>query len=237
MSTPAKPFKSIISVLFLFILLFACCKKSKTDAPSSSSVGARFLYGYFIAAIDSFHNVYDTLHNTSYNIDYAFYDDSVKKNIVSPGQIFINGLELQTSISSRFDTGLHCTINGSDYVPAMAYTAQNSFPVYRGKVPDSFSLSNGLTIDFSNDLTNNSDSAVVFCNIGNAQLRVVAPCTGTITIDSASWASLNPGHEHNFYPRTLHLTIEIRKYDYQVVSNKEYVFVRAREYYADVSTQ
>jgi hypothetical protein len=104
---------------------------------------------------------------------------------------------------SSFNVNVHRStsvwaVSGSSVVPAMNYTATPNFPIFSGnsQLPDSFSISSGVTIALSgiSNFGTNSIFVQIYDNIGASVSKTIQPGSFSCQFSNTDLATLQPSN-------------------------------------------
>jgi hypothetical protein len=197
--------------LFIFlssILLFTSCRKkdSPTPEPAPGTTGSttNYTYGSMDLVYYTFYNGNTFAGNDSAASAIFFSDPlSAPASLLDAGTVTMNGTSLQylSNTYRLFSATVHSTssawaVSGSTVVPAINYTLTPNFPGFTGnaQLPDSFSISSGITISILgvSNFGTNSIYVQIDDNMGGMVYKTIQPGNFSCTFSHSELASLQP---------------------------------------------
>jgi hypothetical protein len=174
----------IIIYLVLIATLASCKKDNATPVTTTSTTSTTSTnFGGFLNTVITRYNTGNTVANQD-SLAYCFFIDNVNYTGtgVYAGNVSYNGTVMQYNSNIYQDTtallNLHQPnavwyITGSAQVQGFTYTNTPSYPIYTGYnlLPDSFSISAGVTINLGTSFSNVNDSITI--SVGSSVLKKI----------------------------------------------------------------
>ncbi len=189
--------------VLVILVVFTSCKKDEKTTPIKNNGNNTstniYTYGSLSTILRSYYNG-NTLSNTD-STAYAFFvTDPLNPSttMVNCGNVTYNGSLLQNYSNNYISNSLNIhqpnsvwAVSGSTVVPVINYTISPNYPVFTGnnQLPDSFSISNGFTINLIG-ISNFSNSGILI-EIADGANSVFKNLSSNQTSYSFSAADLN----------------------------------------------
>lgn len=186
-------------LIWIFLLSFIIsCQKKNNATPNNSnntttgSYNNTIIGGELYTLNKQFSN--GSINGLEDSLVYAyFYDLGAGGNYANAGTVSYNGVVLGNYLNQYQDTTFtiinthqsnsEWNVGGSSLISGFTHSFTPSFPAFNGNalLPDSFSLSTGITINFGNTIVNNNDTILLTITTDDV-IKKIAPNQTSCTL-------------------------------------------------------
>jgi hypothetical protein len=222
--------KFIIYIIAFTALLIACKKKDSPEptATNISNVTTNYTYGSMATIYYQYYNG-NIFSNSDSAVSAFFFSDPLNPSTttVDAGTINYNGNPLinTSNIYKEYSLNVHqpnsvWAVTGNSVVPVINYTVTPNYPIFTGnaQLPDSFSISSGLTFTLTG-ISNHPNSSI-FVQINDFTNSVYRSLGVNQTVCSFSAAELSVFHPNTY----VYISINLGNSVIQNFNGKDYAF-------------